>query len=108
MNPSPYLLHDTSSITHCLTIICGEGSGEGKNAKKGEGKKGEAFTRISLFDNNLRPNGEEVKAKKQKNGGCARIRARVVSFFHRRKVLPNRHVQHKKYETSTKLVREPP
>ena len=48
VNPSPYLLHDTSSITHCLTIICGEGSGEGK---------------------------------KQKNGGCARIRARVVSFF---------------------------
>ena len=66
MKPSPYLLHDISSITHCETIICGEGSGEGKNAKKGEGKQGEAFTRISLFDNNLRPKGEEVKAKNRK------------------------------------------
>ena len=34
---SPYLLHDISNITRCDTIICGEGSGEGKNAKKGEG-----------------------------------------------------------------------
>ena len=80
VNPSPYLLHDTSGITHCLTIICGEGSGEGKNAKKGEGKKGEAFTRISLFDNNLRPNGEEVKAKNRKMAD-ARAYARALSRF---------------------------
>lgn len=68
-------MHDISNITRCNTIICGEGSGEGKNAKKGE-----AFTRISLFDNNLRPNGEEVKAKNRKMAD-ARAYARVVSFF---------------------------
>jgi len=33
-----------------------------------------------LFDNNLRPNGEEVKAKNRKTAD-ARVRARVVSFF---------------------------
>ena len=76
MNPSPYLLHNISNITRCDTIICGEGSGEGKNAKKGEGKQGEAFTRISLFDNNLRSNGEEVKAKNRKTAD-ARAYARV-------------------------------
>ena len=38
VKPSPYFIHDISSVTHCKTIICGEGSGEGKNAKKGEGK----------------------------------------------------------------------
>ena len=80
VKPSPYFMHDISNITHCETIICGEGSGEGKNAKKGEGKQGEAFTRISLFDNNLRPNGEEVKAKNRKMAD-ARAYARVVSFF---------------------------
>ena len=84
MNPSPYFLHDISNITHSTTIFCGEGSGEGrgegKNPKKGEGKQGEAFTRISLFDNNLRPNGEEVKAKNRKIAD-ARAYARVVSFF---------------------------
>ena len=66
MKPSPFILHDKSKITNCATTSCGEGSGEGKNAKKGEGKQGEAFTRISLFDNNLWPNGEEVKAKNRK------------------------------------------
>ena len=80
VKPSPYFMHDISSITHCDTIICGEGSGEVKNPKKGEGKQGEAFTRISLFDNNLRPNGEEVKAKNRKTAD-ARAYARVVSFF---------------------------
>ena len=80
VKPSPYILHDTSNITHCATILCGEGRGEGKNPKKGEGKQGEAFTRISLFDNNLRPNGEEVKAKNRKIAD-ARAYARVVSFF---------------------------
>ena len=66
MKPSPFILHDKSKITNCATTSCGEGSGESKNAKKGEGKQGEAFTRISLFDNNLWPNGEEVKAKNRK------------------------------------------
>ena len=80
VKPSPYILHDTSNITHCATILCGEGSGEGKNAKKGEGKQGEAFTRISLFDNNLRPNGEEVKAKNRKTAD-ARAYARALSRF---------------------------
>ena len=80
VKPSPYILHDTSNITHCVTILCGEVRGEGKNEKKGEGKQGEAFTRISLFDNNLRPNGEEVKAKNRKTAD-ARAYARVVSFF---------------------------
>ena len=68
-------MHDISSITHSTTTFCGEGSGEGKNAKKGEDKQGEAFTRISLFDNNLRPNGEEVKAKIEKRRMRARTRA---------------------------------
>ena len=77
MKPSPYILHDTSGITHCVTILCGEGRGEGKNEKKGEGKQGEAFTRIALFDNDLRPNGEEVKAKIKKTAD-ARIRARII------------------------------
>ena len=63
-----------------MTILCGEGRGEGKNEKKGEGKQGEAFTRISLFDNQLGLNGEEVKAKIKKTAD-ARVRARVVSFF---------------------------
>ena len=76
VKPSPYFIHDISNITHSTTIFCGEGSGEGKNAKKGEGKQGEAFTRISLFDNNLRPNGEEVKAKNRKTAD-ARAYARV-------------------------------
>jgi len=80
VKPSPYLLHDISSITHSTTIFCGEGSGEGKNAKKGEGKQGEAFTRISLFDNNLRPNGEEVKAKNRKTAD-ARAYAHALSRF---------------------------
>ena len=73
-------MHDISSITHCETIICDEGSGEGINAKKGEGKQGEAFTRISLFDNNLRPKGEEVKAKNRKTAD-ARAYARALSRF---------------------------
>ena len=66
MKPSPYFLHDTSNITRCATNPCGEGSGEGKNEKKGEGKQGETFTRIALCDNDLRPNGEEVKEKNRK------------------------------------------
>ena len=99
VKPSPYFLHNISSITHSTTIFCGEGRGEGKNPKKGEGKQGEAFTRISLFDNNLRPNGEEVKAKNRKIAD-ARVRARCL-VFHRRRALPNRHAQHRKYETST-------
>lgn len=74
MKPSPFILHNKSKITNCATASCGEGSGEGKNAKKGEGKQGEAFTRISLFDNNLRPNGEEVKAKIEKRRMRARTR----------------------------------
>ena len=77
MKPSPYLLHDTSDIAHCATTICGEGRGEGKNEKKGEGKQGEAFTRISLFDNQLGLNGEEVKAKIKKTAD-ARVRARIA------------------------------
>ena len=80
MKPSPYFLHDISNISRCNTIICGEGSGEDKNAKKGEGKQGEAFTRISLFDNNLRPNGEEVKAKNRKTAD-ARAYAHALSRF---------------------------
>ena len=77
MNPSPCFLHDTSDITHCATILCGEGRCEGKNEKKGEGKQGEAFTRIALFDNQLGLNSEEVKAKIKKTAD-ARIRARRV------------------------------
>ena len=80
VKPSPYFMHDISSITHCDTIICGEGSGEVKNPKKGEGKQGEAFTHISLFDNNLRPNDEEVKAKNRKTAD-ARAYARALSRF---------------------------
>jgi len=80
VKPSPYLLHDISNITRCNTIICGKGRGEGKNAKKGEGKQGEAFTRISLFNNNLRQNGEEVKAKNRKTAD-ARAYARALSRF---------------------------
>jgi len=80
VKPSPYFLHDISSITHSTTIFCGEGSGEGKNAKKGEGKQGEAFTRISLFANNLRQNGEEVKAKNRKTAD-ARAYAHALSRF---------------------------
>ena len=80
MKPSPFILHNKSKITNCATASCGEGSGEGKNAKKGEGKQGEAFTRISLFDNNLRPNGEEVKAKNRKTAD-ARAYARALSRF---------------------------
>ena len=37
----------------------------------------------------------------------ARTRARCL-VFHRRRALPNRHAQHRKYETSTKLVRDTP
>ena len=42
--------------------------------KKGEGKKGEAFTRISLSTNTLMAKGEEVKAKNEKQRMCARAR----------------------------------
>ena len=49
-----------------MTILFGEGGGEGQNEKKGEGKQGEAFTRIALCDNQLGLNGEEVKAKIKK------------------------------------------
>ena len=56
--------------------LCGEGRGEDKNEKKGEGKQGEAFTRIVLFDNQLWINGEEMKAKNKKTAD-ARIRARI-------------------------------
>ena len=42
---------------------------------RGEGKGGEAFTLITLFSNNLRAIGEEVKAK-TKNGGRARARGK--------------------------------
>ena len=42
--------------------------------EKGEGKKGEAFTRIALSTNTLRPKGEEVKAKIEKQR--TRVRAR--------------------------------
>ena len=80
MKPSPYILHDTSDITHCATTFCGEGRGEGKNEKKGEGKRGEAFTRISLFDNQLGLNSEEVKAKNRKTAD-ARAYARALSRF---------------------------
>ena len=34
--------------------------------EKGEGNTGEAFTRIALSTNTLRPKGEEVKAKIEK------------------------------------------
>jgi hypothetical protein len=42
--------------------------------EKGEGKKGETFTRIALSTNTLRAKGEEVKAKieKQWTRVCAR------------------------------------
>ena len=74
-----------------MTILCGEGRGEGKNEKKGEGKQGEAFTRISLFDNQLGLNGEEVKAKIKKTAD-ARVRARIaivvkdMLFLHSRRL----------------------
>ena len=42
--------------------------------EKGEGKKGEAFTRIALSTNTLRAKGEEVKAKNEKQR--MRVRAR--------------------------------
>ena len=42
--------------------------------EKGEGKKGEAFTRIALTTNTLRAKGEEVKAKNEKQR--MRVRAR--------------------------------
>ena len=76
MKPSPFILHDKSNITNCATTFFGEGRGEDKNEKKGEGKQGEAFTRIVLFDNQLWINGEEMKAKNKKTAD-ARIRARI-------------------------------
>ena len=106
MKPSPCFLHDTSSITHCETIIYDKGSGEGKNAKKGEGKQGEAFTRISLFDNNLSPNGEEVKAKNRKMAD-ARAYARVVSFFAAVGRYPIG-TRNRKYETNTQACSRAP
>jgi len=42
--------------------------------EKGEGKKGETFTRITLSTNTLRAKGEEVKAKIEKQR--TRVRAR--------------------------------
>jgi len=42
--------------------------------EKGEGKKGETFTRITLSTNTLRAKGEEVKAKIKKQR--TRVRAR--------------------------------
>jgi hypothetical protein len=42
--------------------------------EKGEGKKGETFTRIALITNTLRTKGEEVKAKNEKQR--TRVRAR--------------------------------
>jgi len=42
--------------------------------EKGEGKKGETFTRIALSTNTLRAKGEEVKAKIEKQR--TRVRAR--------------------------------
>ena len=81
VKPSSFILHDKSNITNCATTFCGEGSGEDKNEKKGEGKQGEAFTRISLFDNQLWINGEEVKAKIKKTAD-ARVRARMCSQRH--------------------------
>ena len=77
MKPSPFILHDKSNITNCATTPYGEGSGEGKKEKKGEGKRGEAFTRISLFYNQLGQKGEEVKAKIKKTAD-ARVRARIA------------------------------
>ena len=44
--------------------------------EKGEGKKGEAFTHIALSTNILRPKGEEVKAKNEKQRMCARARGK--------------------------------
>ena len=89
VKPSPYILHDTSDITHCVTTLCGEGRGEGKNKKKGEGKQGEAFTRIVLFDNQLWITGAEVKAKIKKRRMRAYARVCVVKdilFLHRRRL----------------------
>ena len=89
VKPSPFVLHDKSNITNCATIFCGEGRGEGKNEKKGEGKQGEAFTRIVLFDNQLWINGEEVKAKIKKRRMRAYARVCVVKdilFLHRRRL----------------------
>ena len=94
MKPSPFILHDKSDITNCATTSCGEGSGEGKNAKKGEGKQGEAFTRISLCDNRLGLNGEEVKAKNRKTAD-ARVRAREQNSPNATAPLHNRSAQHK-------------
>ena len=84
VKPSPFILHDKSNITNCATTFCGEGRGEGKNEKKGEGKQGEAFTRISLFDNQLWINGEEVKAKIKKR----RMRA-YARVYEQRHTLPS-------------------
>ena len=94
MKPSPFILHDKSKITNCATTSCGEGSGEGKKEKKGEGNRGEAFTRISLCDNRLGLNGEEVKAKIKKTAD-ARIRARGQNSPNATAPLHNRSAQNK-------------
>ena len=86
MKPSPFILHDKSNITNCATTFCGEGSGEDKNEKKGEGKQGEAFTRISLFDNQLWINGEEVKAKIKKTADARVYELKDILFLHRRRL----------------------
>ena len=94
MKHSPFILHDKSKITNCATTSCGEGSGEGKNTKKGEGNRGESFTRISLCDNRLGLNGEEVKAKIKKTAD-ARVRAREQNSPNATAPLHNRSAQNK-------------
>jgi hypothetical protein len=47
-----------------------------KTAKCGEGKSAKAFTLYALRMNELRPTGEDVKAKKEKLLTCACMRAR--------------------------------
>ena len=61
--------------------------------EKGEGKKGEAFTRIALSTNTLRTKGEEVKAKNEKQR--TRAYACALALFWVIRCLTARRFRHK-------------
>ena len=67
-----FTLHLSIYITDYLKVT-GEHSGHFL-LHRGEGRRGEAFTPISLHLNNLRPKGEAVKAKIEKRRTRPRVR----------------------------------
>ena len=59
--------------------------------EKGEGKKGEAFTRIALSTNTLKAKGEEMKAKNEKQRTRVRAQGKLRCIAPRRRcVRPTR------------------